>query len=348
MPHTPPETFDGTPVEGATADPHGDMIFELDLQVGRMVQKLKDEGLYENTLFIFTSDNGGLGGGIETGTTHDSSNGLRGNKGNIYEGGHRVPFIATWPGRIATNSICTEPIMVQDLMATLYALTGQAQPAEAGLDSFNILPLLLSTPGAVGREQMMLQSGASSEQVAIRMGDWKLIIDTKKNNTDTRTSVELFDMASNPEEDESQNLINDPAQATRVAEMLAEYNRQRGSDKGTLLGNPLSRSSAAVNPSLLDTDGDGVSDADEYTAGTDAFNSSALLKIERTDVLNDGGHRFGFNTVSERVYSAYYRTNLLSGGWSLLTNGIVGDSSAAVITHRTFDSPCFYRIGVEK
>lgn len=146
-PHNPPEHFKGIPVKGTIGNgkaAHLDMIFELDLQIGEIVKALKETGQLENTLFIFTSDNGGMlnyvPGTVESG--HDPTNGLRGSKGDIWEGGHRVPFIAVWPGKITAGSSSGEPVLTHDLMATMYALTGQDMPGNKALDSMNLLPVL--------------------------------------------------------------------------------------------------------------------------------------------------------------------------------------------------------------
>ena len=353
-PHTPPDTFDGMPVKGFTLDPYGDMIYELDLQVGKIIQRLKDRGVYTNTLFIFTSDNGGLKlPELENATNHDSSNGLRDKKSSIYEGGHRVPFIAVWPGYIPANTECPEPIMTQDLLATLYALTGQMQPEDAGLDSFNILPLLLETPGAIGRDHMMLQGRVSSDatgsRLAIRQGGWKLILQTDKWDTDIRNPVELFNMAENPVEDIAQNLVDDSAHTNRVALMLAEYNRLRGSDKGNpILGTAASRSTVPVDPTLSDSDADGIMDEAEVIAGTDPFDSSSLFEIHQSRLLDGMNFTVGFHSVTGRLYSVQWKTNLMSEDWQLLTNVVQGGGEEVIITNSITHPAVYYRIQAER
>lgn len=355
-PHVPPDTFDGAPVKGVIRNPgdpdamipYGDMIYELDLQVGKVVQHLKDQGVYSNTLIIVTSDNGGLKlDELEAWSNHDSSNGFRGKKSQIYEGGHRVPFIAVWPGRIPAGVECNEKIMVQDLMATLYALTGQTQSEDSGLDSFNLMPLMLGVQGSKGRDQMLIQ-GAESNRLAIVQGDWKLVIQTDRDNLDSREPFALFNLAENPYEDEAQNRINDPAQTNRVAELLAEYNRVRGSDAGDPAGGqPLPRTSVPVNPVLLDTDGDGMPDSDEVVAGTDYFNPDSLFRVRgHVSAQENAGFELHFDTVTGRTYTVHYRTNLVAGALNTLTNGIPGNDSEALVISPVEDPARFYSVEV--
>jgi len=222
LPHEPPTDFWGTPVRGTTLSRHGDMIFELDLQVGMIVAALKEAGVFDNTLIVFTSDNGGLDIIATETTGHDSSNGFRGSKKSMYEGGHRVPFIVSWPGMIPAGKILDEPIQAQDLMATLYAVTRQNMPADQGMDSFNLLPLLSGEPGAKGRKSMLLQAARNLGQVGIREGDWKLIINSD-DDFNIGAPFALFDLRENATEIEAKNLINDPKQQARIAEMLETY-----------------------------------------------------------------------------------------------------------------------------
>lgn len=233
VPHEPPALFFGEPVADTTPSAHGDMIRELDLQVGAIVRALKANDLYDNTLVIFTSDNGGLNIGETEAAGHDSSNGFRGSKTWIYEGGHRVPFIAAWPARVPAGAVSREPVMTQDLAATLYAITGQAMPDDQALDSFNLLPLLLAEPGARGRSVIYSQGAGNRGRVAIREGDWKLIIQSERGNPARREPLELYNLAENPGEDPGQDKIGDPAQRGRVRALMALYNRIRDSEGPT-------------------------------------------------------------------------------------------------------------------
>ena len=159
----------------------GDAIVELDEAVGKLLTNLERLKLAENTLVIFSSDNGGImnDGYEDVGNFDHPCNGtLRGYKGSLFEGGHRVPFIARWPGRIPAGSDCDELITLVDLTATLAALTGQTVPPGAAIDSCNVLPALLGQPHAKpGREAFVAHVGGVAGKVplAIRQGQWKLI-----------------------------------------------------------------------------------------------------------------------------------------------------------------------------
>ncbi|MCK7482643.1 MAG: sulfatase-like hydrolase/transferase [Candidatus Moduliflexus flocculans] len=119
--------------------PRGDLVALADLCVGRVMDALERLGAADRTLVIFASDNG-----PHPGTDgHASAGTLRGLKSHIWEGGHRVPFIARWPGRIGPGAVVDEPICLTDLMATFAAVAGVALPPEAGPDSVDISSALL-------------------------------------------------------------------------------------------------------------------------------------------------------------------------------------------------------------
>lgn len=136
------------------------MLASLDESVGRVVAKLDDLGLGKNTLVIFTSDNGGVGGyqaaGIRAGKENTDNAPLRGGKGMLYEGGVRVPWIARWTGAITPGTVCKEPILSVDLYPTLLELAGAKSPAGQVLDGKSFVPLLRSPDGAasLGRDAL--------------------------------------------------------------------------------------------------------------------------------------------------------------------------------------------------
>jgi arylsulfatase A len=166
---------------------YGDFVVQVDAVVGAVMQSLKNAGAADNTLLIFTSDNGPENAIPESNAyetlrrfQHASMGPLRGAKRDVWEGGHRVPFIARWPGKIPPGSVCRETICLTDLMATSAAIVGTRLPENAGEDSYNILPALEGRPGnAPIREATVLHS--FSGKFAIRQGDW-IFIDSPQGN----------------------------------------------------------------------------------------------------------------------------------------------------------------------
>ncbi len=173
---------------------YGDFIEELDWSVGEVLDAMDRLGLVENTLVIFTSDNGGLvnpasntaqrGASYRDGEAAPAApdvrhyaNGpiLRGGKGDIWEGGHRIPFLARWPGEIKAGTRSEETISLSDMLATLAAVAGVELSPDAGPDSFNVLPAMLGVKldDSIRRPRVM-QSGGNG-MLAIREGPWKLI-----------------------------------------------------------------------------------------------------------------------------------------------------------------------------
>ena len=144
--------------------------------MGRVLDALDRKGLADNTLVIFTSDNGcapyiGVEDMNEKG--HYPSYIYRGYKSDIYEGGHRVPFLARWPGRIEAGSSSHETICLTDLLTTCASIVGAELPNDAGEDSYDILPALLGEPLTQPiREATVQQAGDGS--FSIRQGRWKL------------------------------------------------------------------------------------------------------------------------------------------------------------------------------
>ncbi|MBC8243162.1 MAG: sulfatase-like hydrolase/transferase [Verrucomicrobia bacterium] len=171
-------SFAGRAFKGKTdAGPHGDFIFELDYIVGRLVGKLDQLGYGENTLLIFTSDNGPeVPTVIDMRKTHqhDGARPWRGVKRDQWEGGHRVPFIARWSKKIKDGSTSKQTICLTDLMATCAALTGATVPRNAAEDSYNILPVLLDQAGDKPIREYTLHQTISLA-LAIRHGDWKYL-----------------------------------------------------------------------------------------------------------------------------------------------------------------------------
>jgi arylsulfatase A len=164
--------FEGD-VPEALAD-YGDFVGQVDDVVGRVLAKLDEHEIAGETLVIFTSDNGPTWYDEDVRRTgHDSAGQWRGMKADVWEAGHRVPFIVRWPDRVPAGRASDELVCQVDLMATLAALVGQDLPEGAAPDSENLLPLLLGEEGAEGRETLVTQSSAGV--LALRRGPWKFV-----------------------------------------------------------------------------------------------------------------------------------------------------------------------------
>ena len=172
-PFTPGKRFQGS----SDADLYGDFIQELDWMVGQVTQCLEQQGLSDNTVVIFTSDNGGmmnLGGRNAVKAGHKMNGDLLGFKFGVWEGGHRVPFIAKWPGKIEAGSQSDQLICNVDMLATFMALTGQNPETLQGKDSVNVLPALLDKPEISIRKELLL-AARSKQHLSIRKGKWMYI-----------------------------------------------------------------------------------------------------------------------------------------------------------------------------
>lgn len=169
MPHVPlfvSEKFDGKSRRGL----YGDVLQEIDWSVGEILSALRRSGLDDNTLVIFTSDNGPW---LSYGTHAGAATPLREGKGNSFEGGVRVPFIARWPGRIPANSTCREMALAMDLLPTVAKLAGTNAPTDRVIDGRDIWPLLAGTPGATTPHEVFFCYWGKGLE-AVRAGKWKL------------------------------------------------------------------------------------------------------------------------------------------------------------------------------
>jgi arylsulfatase A-like enzyme len=172
-PFTPAPRFKGTSQCGL----YGDFVHELDWMVGEILKCLEDNGLSDNTLVIFTSDNGGMlnrAGRDAMKAGHRMNGDLLGFKFGVWEGGHRVPFIARWPGKIKAGTQSDQLIGQVDMLATFIALTGQDVQALKGKDSVNMLPALLDDPEKPLRTELLL-APRQPRNLAIRKGKWVYI-----------------------------------------------------------------------------------------------------------------------------------------------------------------------------
>lgn len=174
-PHTPilpTEPFLGK----SKTNPYGDFVLQVDDVVGQLLHALKEKGIEENTLVIFTSDNGCAPSAnfeVLESYGHDPSFVFRGHKADIYEGGHRIPFIVRWPGQIKPSSTRDETICLTDLLATCAALLGAELPDNAGEDSINLLPAFLQQPVQKPLREATVHHSINGS-FSIRKGKWKL------------------------------------------------------------------------------------------------------------------------------------------------------------------------------
>lgn len=165
------------------------MVRALDRSVGEILDKLEEEGLDDNTVIIFSSDNGGAGyiGLPEVNAPY------RGWKITLFEGGIRVPMFVSWPGQIAPGTQVDTPVAHVDLLPTLAAVSGATLPAEIAIDGQNILPEAMGT-GLVERQDDAIFWSSGYYRV-VRAGDWKLQVNGKQEKT------WLYDLAADPTEE---------------------------------------------------------------------------------------------------------------------------------------------------
>jgi arylsulfatase A-like enzyme len=164
MPHKPLAASEEFYTPHTPDDLYADVVRELDWSVGRVLEKVKQLGLEDNTLVLFLSDNGPWFGG--------STAGLRGMKGATWDGGIRVPLIARWPGRISSGRVCKEVCASIDLFPTLCNLAGVKLPAALTIDGRDIFPLMTSASARSPHEAIFAMSGP--ELRVVRSGKWKL------------------------------------------------------------------------------------------------------------------------------------------------------------------------------
>ncbi|ELP32734.1 sulfatase family protein [Rhodopirellula baltica] len=172
-PFTPAKRFQGTSQCGL----YGDSIHELDWIVGEILSCLEDNGLSDNTLVIFTSDNGGMfnrGGQAAFKAGHRQNGDLLGFKFGVWEGGHRVPLIVRWPGKVEPGTTSDQLIGNVDLLATFAAVTGQELSKTQLADSVNMLPALVSQPAKPLRDHLVLAPHKGTH-LSMRKGKWMYI-----------------------------------------------------------------------------------------------------------------------------------------------------------------------------
>jgi arylsulfatase A-like enzyme len=160
------------------AGPHGDFIHELDHIVGELMADLEKIGIADNTLVILSSDNGPEVTSVvhmRSDHSHDGAKPWRGVKRDNWEGGHRVPLIVRWPGKVKPGSTSNQLASLTDIMATIAAITGAELPPKAAEDSFNLLPVLEDTATSPIRPYLLTQAFGGKRTLSIRRGAWKYL-----------------------------------------------------------------------------------------------------------------------------------------------------------------------------
>ncbi len=197
IPFLPPDFAKGKSDEG----PRGDLVTVVDWSVGKIMETIDKYNLSDNTLIIVTSDNGPKRGA----NGHRSAGLFKGYKGKIWEGGHRVPFIAKWPGKIAPGTLSHQVISLTDMFDTFSDLAKIETPTTGGEDSYNVLPALYGKDMQNADKQIRIFHSASG-RFAIRKGKWKLIEDeanghdSRANSDASKSMGELYDLVSDPYE----------------------------------------------------------------------------------------------------------------------------------------------------
>ena len=210
----------------------------VDAMLGRVLTALDEAKLAENTLVIFTSDNGPVWYPEDVKRTgHDSLGGLRGMKSSHWEGGHRMPFIVRWPGKVKQGSVTAQTICFTDVLATLADVSGAALPREATFDSVSFLPVLLGQQPESKPVRESLVMGRS-----IRSGPWKYI-EGREPNFFMREGSGSFPPEGQPP-GQLYNLLDDPRETKNlaaekpelIAKLQAELARIHSTAKATPLG----------------------------------------------------------------------------------------------------------------
>mmetsp|Transcript_6510 Transcript_6510/g.12260 ORF Transcript_6510/g.12260 Transcript_6510/m.12260 type:complete len:419 (+) Transcript_6510:2115-3371(+) len=216
IPHSPPKHyFDGTPIAGVYDNDHQDLLFEMDKVIGSLVSEVEDRGLTNNTIIVFSSDNGGL-------NMRYPGSVLRGFKGQVYEGGHRVPLVMRYDGVFPHGEVRSSHFVgLNDLYATLAEIAGVGVPKRSAQDSVSFAKYIESEENTSGLRKYIgtwvYRQGKVRDE-AIRYGDFKLVRDILRNGQDA-----LYNLKDDI--GESRNLINDPEHENLVLQMYEELRK---------------------------------------------------------------------------------------------------------------------------
>ncbi|MBK8096070.1 MAG: arylsulfatase [Planctomycetes bacterium] len=239
-PVLPADGFGGT----TKAGPRGDFVRQLDTLVGRLLDLLDELGIGDDTLVLFHSDNGPETMHVvwmRADHDHDPAGGFRGMKRDGWEGGHRVPLLARWPGRIPAGQVSDQLIGTTDILATLASAVGYRLPDDAATDSFDMLPAMIGTQeaGKSIRPHLLTQSFGGEFQ--LRQGNWKLLDHRGSGGNaydrgemaryalpekDPDAPGQLYDLATDP--GETDNLWSREPERREQMRRLLEHLKQSG------------------------------------------------------------------------------------------------------------------------
>lgn len=224
-------------------NPYADFVMQVDGEVGKVFAALEKHGLAQNTLVIFTSDNGcapQVDFPALRAKGHNPSGEFRGTKADIFEGGHRVPFIARWPGKIKAGSTSDQLTCLNDLMATCAEIVGTKLSENAGEDSVSILPVLVGNAKMPLRQTLVHHSINGS--FAIREKNWKLVLcadsggwsSPSPGNAEARQlpAIQLYDLSKDIGETANVQAEH-PEIVARLTKLLEQYVTNGRSTRGT-------------------------------------------------------------------------------------------------------------------
>jgi arylsulfatase A-like enzyme len=173
-------------IEDKSRRTYAAMVAAMDEAIGEVMDKIEAAGERENTVVFFVSDNGGPNLAKKSGTNFTDNTPLRGAKGDLYEGGVRVPFLVSWPAKIKPGTY-EKPVIALDFLPTSLAAAGEEVPKD--LDGVNLLPFLTGEVSGVPHETLFWRSGGFDGKHSVRRGDWKLVSEGAK-------APELYDLAA--------------------------------------------------------------------------------------------------------------------------------------------------------
>ena len=229
--------------------PYGDFIVQVDWTVGQVLRSLREAGVEDNTLVIYSSDNGSYmrrhddddkpdhvsDAGVQgyQAKHHTANHVFRGTKADIWEAGHHVPFLVRWPGTIAAGSRCQETICLTDFFATAAEIAGRELPEKAAPDSFSLVTLFQGKSWKTPRAPVIHHSAGG--MFAIRSGKWKLVLGNGSGGRETpkgkpfQKPYSLFDMDQDVQE--RRNVIKTHAELAAQLETMCEAIRSKGSSR---------------------------------------------------------------------------------------------------------------------